>query len=94
MSNRISVNRWIAKQNNEEDQQSRDSYIESHPEFHLIIMLFKIAVLKDKPEDICKYAEEEFFAEKNRPVLETILREKLYQDKKHSLRKGKRMSKK
>jgi hypothetical protein len=44
--------------------------------------------------EISTFAVEEFFAEKNRPVLETILREKLYQDKKLMAKKKKRNSKK
>jgi hypothetical protein len=40
--------------------------------------------------DINKYATEEFFAEKNREVLETILREKLYMDKKYAPKKARK----
>jgi hypothetical protein len=64
----------------EEDEaltRSYESFMSSRSEVATIISLLKIDILRDKPDDIAKYASTIFFNSKNKPKLESILRMKL-----------------
>jgi hypothetical protein len=46
---------------------------ESHPELNRLLIMFRAEILLKQPKDIVKYAEREFFAEKNEGTLRKAL---------------------
>lgn len=57
--------------------EENEKYMKAHPEIQVILMLLKIDVLRNKPEDIAKFAAKSFFNSKNRSRIESTIRQKL-----------------
>ena len=57
--------------------EENEKYMKAHPEIQVILMLMKIEVLRNKPDDIAKFVAKSFFNSKNRSRIESTIRQKL-----------------